>query len=52
MLHFCGRREVHTGLWWENLEEGDHLEDLDLRWEDNIKRNLKDIGWEYMDGLI
>jgi hypothetical protein len=22
-----GRGEVHTGLYWENLREGDHLED-------------------------
>jgi hypothetical protein len=22
-----GRREVHTGFWWGNLKEKDHLED-------------------------
>jgi hypothetical protein len=22
-----GRGEVHKGFWWENLREGDHLED-------------------------
>jgi hypothetical protein len=22
------RREVHTGIWWGNLSERDHLEDL------------------------
>jgi len=22
-----GRGEVHTGFWWENLRDGDHLED-------------------------
>jgi hypothetical protein len=22
-----GRREVHTEFWWEDLTEGDHLED-------------------------
>jgi hypothetical protein len=22
------RREVHTGIWWGNLRERDHLEDL------------------------
>jgi hypothetical protein len=21
------RREVHTGFWWGDLREGDHLED-------------------------
>jgi hypothetical protein len=22
--------EVHTGFWWGDLREGDHLEDLDV----------------------
>jgi hypothetical protein len=22
--------EVHTGFWWKDLREGDHLEDLDV----------------------
>jgi hypothetical protein len=41
MLHVCGRREVHTGLWWENLEERDHLEDLDGDGRIKIKGILK-----------
>jgi hypothetical protein len=24
---YGGRREVHTGFWWGDLREGDHLED-------------------------
>jgi len=35
---YMGRREVHTGFWWRNLIEKDHLEDpgfnerITLRW--------------------
>jgi hypothetical protein len=24
------RGDVHTGFWWGDLREGDHLEDLDV----------------------
>jgi hypothetical protein len=27
MWHVWGRGDVHTGLWWGNLREGDHFED-------------------------
>ena len=27
-----GRGEVHAGFLWVNLEERDHLEDLDIQW--------------------
>jgi hypothetical protein len=23
----CGKKEVHTGFWWGDLREGDHLGD-------------------------
>ena len=38
MWHVCRRGKVHTGFWWGNLKEKDHLEDpgiggtVILRW--------------------
>jgi hypothetical protein len=33
MWHVLGTREMHTGFWWRNLKERDHLEDkgVDVR---------------------
>jgi hypothetical protein len=28
MWHVRGRRELHTGFWWRNLNEREHLENL------------------------
>jgi hypothetical protein len=47
-----GRREVHTGFWWGNLREGDHLEDPDvdriiiLKWI--FKKYDGDMDWIYL----
>jgi hypothetical protein len=30
MQHVWGRGEVYTGVWWGNLSERDHLEDLGI----------------------
>jgi hypothetical protein len=45
------RGEVHTGFLWGDLREGDHLEDLRRRWEDNIKMDLQEVGWGGMDWI-
>jgi len=34
----------HTGFWCENQRGRDHLEDLGIEGEDNIKMNLQ-VGW-------
>ena len=38
-----GRREMHTGFWWRNMRDRDHWGDL--RWEDNFKLDLQEVGW-------
>ena len=30
MQRIQGRRDVHTGFWWGNLKEGDHLKDPEI----------------------
>ena len=37
------RGEVYTGFWWGSLRDRDHLEDLGVRWEDNIKMDLPEV---------
>jgi hypothetical protein len=37
MQHVSGRAELHTGFWWGNLSESDHLEDLHLSLEGILK---------------
>jgi hypothetical protein len=44
-----GRRGIHIGYWWGSQKERDHWEDLRRRWVDNIKIDLREIGWDGMD---
>jgi len=30
MQHVLGGGEAHTGVWWQNSREGDHLEDTGI----------------------
>ena len=38
------RGEVYRGLFWRNTRERDHLGDPGLRWKDNIKMDLQEVG--------
>jgi len=40
-----GRREAYTWLWSGNLRERDHFWRPRLRWEDNIKLDLQEVGY-------
>jgi hypothetical protein len=39
------------GYWWEIQKEKDHWEDQDVGGLDNIKMDLREIGWDGMDWI-
>ena len=41
---------VHTGFWWGDLGERDHMEYLNVR-ESKLKLNLQELGWRDMDWI-
>lgn len=41
--------ETHTGRWWVNLKESDHLEDLDINTRKILKWILNGIGGHAVD---
>ena len=46
-----GGEEASAGFWWGNLRVRDHLGDPRLRWEDNIKMDLQEVGCGCMDWI-
>jgi len=48
---FCGTGEVHTGFWWGNLKERDHLEDLGVDGRIILRWIFKVQDWEGMDWI-
>jgi len=47
-----GRREVHRGLWWGNLKERDHLEDLVVYGRIILKLIVKNKNASVWTGLM
>jgi hypothetical protein len=41
---------MHINYWWESQKERDHYENQH-RWVDNIKMDLREIGWGGMDWI-
>jgi len=53
MWHIGETGKVHTGLWWGNLRERDHLEHLGIGGRIILKCIFKkrDVGWGGMDWI-
>jgi len=43
------RRVRCIGSWWGNRREGDHWGNLVVKWVDNIRMDLQEVGCAYMD---
>jgi hypothetical protein len=42
---------MRTGFWWGNKKERDSLVDLGIRYDGNIKMDIKEIEWEDVDWI-
>jgi hypothetical protein len=40
------KSEVHTGFWWGDLREGNHLRDPGVD-GDNIEMDLQEVEWRH-----
>jgi hypothetical protein len=47
MQHEWGRGGMHIGYWWESQKERDRLD----IWVDNIKLDLREVGWDGRDWI-
>jgi hypothetical protein len=50
MWHVLKTKEVQRGFWWGDLGEIKKLCRYGWRWENNIKIDLQEMGWEYRLG--
>jgi hypothetical protein len=46
------RGELHTGFWWEDLMEIDHLKDLGIDGNIIFKSTYKKWDWKALTGMI
>jgi hypothetical protein len=42
---------MHIGYWWVSQKEREPLGRPRRRWVDNIKMDLREIGWDGMDWI-
>jgi hypothetical protein len=49
---FVGRREIHTGFWWGNLNDTDHLKGLEVDRRIILKRIARKLDRRTPTGLI
>ena len=41
---------MHTGFWWRNMKETDHLEDPGIRtWVGNFNMDVQEVGKRVLD---